>query len=76
MKKSLYLKYLEQQKHIGKKSDEEIRGSDFFMPKIKTLFKISYYILLSVLVSIGLTAIINPSIREIFINLVKGGFSL
>ena len=79
MKKSFYLKYLEQQRNTQKvkKSDVEARESDFFMPKIlKKISKILYYIFLSVLISIGLTALINPSIREIFINLFKGGFSL
>ena len=78
MKKSFYLKYLEQQrdseKNKIKKSDVEARGSDFFMPKIlNKLSKILYYIFLSVLISIGLTVLLNPSIREIFINLFRGG---
>lgn len=81
MKKSFYLRYLEQQgitnkKNKVKKSDVEARESDFFMSKFRTIFKIIYYTFLSILVSIALTVIVNPSIREIFINLFKGGFSL
>lgn len=77
MKKSLYLKYLEQEKIVNKmnkikKSDVEARESDFFMSKLKAIFKIIYYIFLSILVSITLTVILNPSIREIFVNLFKG----
>jgi len=79
MKKSFYLKYLEQQGATNKKQiklDEKTESSNFFIGLIKKSTKILYYIFLSVLISIGLTVLINPSIREIFINLFKGGFSL
>lgn len=82
MKKSFYLKYLKQQRITNKqnkikKSDVEARESDFFMSKIlRKISRILYYIFLSVLISIGLTVLINPSIREIFINLFKGGVGL
>jgi len=79
MKNSFYLKYLEQQRDTSnkiKKLDSEARESNFFMPNFRVIFKILYYIFLSMLISIGLTVLINPSIREIFINLFKGGFGL
>ena len=79
MKKSFYLKYLDEQKNKDKKLDVN-NSSNFFLEFIKLLgggtskiLKSIFYILLTILVSTGLTALLNPSIRNIFVNLFNGG---
>lgn len=92
MKKSFYLKYIENKEKIRKdnkikqkyKLDDNTiiieRSSNFFVRLfkilvngMKSIFKGILYILVMIFVSIGITVIINPSIRQIFINLILGG---
>jgi hypothetical protein len=77
MKKSFYLKYLEEQDYNQKqKLDENKKSSNFFIALIygtKNLSRIIGYILLSILLSIGTTVLMNAEIRAIFLNLIKGG---
>lgn len=92
MKKSFYLKYIENKEKIRKdnkikqkyKLDDNTiiieKSSNFFMRTFnilvngtKSAFKGILYIVAMIFVSIGITAIINPNIRQIFINLLMGG---
>lgn len=92
MKKSFYLKYIENKEKIRKdnkikqkyKLDDNTiiieKSSNFFMRVFnilingaKSTFKGIIYIVIMILVNIGITAIINPYIRQIFINLLIGG---
>ncbi len=94
MKKSFYLKYIENKEKIKKdnkikqkyKVDDNTiiieRSSNFFVRLfkilfngMKSIFKGILYILVMIFVSIGITAIINPNIRQIFINLILGGIN-
>jgi hypothetical protein len=77
MKKSFYLKYLEQQEMTNKKKVklDGKRPSNFFTFLSNSTHKFAralFYLLLTILVSIGATVLINPSIREIFLKLLGG----
>lgn len=95
MKKSFYLKYIEN-KERGKK-DNKIKqkyklddntiiiekSSNFFVRLLriivnamKSAFKGILYILVMILVSIGITVIVNANIRQIFINSIWEGINL
>lgn len=92
MKKSFYLKYIENKEKIRKdnkikqkyKLDDNTiiieKSSNFFMRLlsilvnvIKSAFSWIIYVLVMIFVSIGVTAIANQNIRQIFINLIWGG---
>lgn len=92
MKKSFYLKYIENKEKIKKDNrikqkyklgDNTIiieKSSNFFIQLFnifinatKSALKGILYVLAMICISIGITAIINPNIRQIFINLILGG---
>lgn len=92
MKKSFYLKYLENKEILKKENqtkqkykldDNTIiieKSSNFFIRLLnilinatKSIFRWILYILIMIFISIGITAVINQNIRQIFINLVVGG---
>ncbi len=73
MKKSFYLKYLEDKKKAEKRLDEKSKTSSLFILLFKTIKKIIQfilYILLMAIVSIGLTSLVNVQIRQIFIDVL------
>lgn len=73
MKKSFYLKYLEDKKKSEKRLDEKSKTSNLFILLLKTIKKIIQfilYILLMAIVSIGLTSLVNAQIRQIFIDVL------
>lgn len=73
MKKSFYLKYLEDKKKAEKRLDEKSKTSSLFILLFKTIKKIIQfilYILLMAIVSIGLTSLVNAQIRQIFIDVL------
>ena len=84
MKKSLYLRFLENEKTKEnkdlvnevddiKKNSNEINNTivvlNYMSNLIVSILKVLIYILAFVLISIGVTAIVNPSIRGVFLNL-------
>lgn len=92
MKRSFYLKYIENKEKIRKdntikqkyKLDDNTiiieKSSNFFVRLlnilvnvIKSAFSWIIYVLVMIFVSIGVTAIVNQNIRQIFINLIWGG---
>lgn len=91
MKKSFYLKYMENKEKMQKdnktkqkyKLDDNTiiieKSSNFFIRLLnimangtKNVFRWILYVLVMILISIGITAIINPNIRQIFINIIGG----
>lgn len=92
MKKSFYLKYIENKEKVKKenrikkkyKLDDKTliieKSSNFFIQLIsiitnilKDIFRWILYILLMGFTSVGITAIVNKDIRQIFINLIMEG---
>lgn len=71
MKKSFYLKYLEDTKKKNKGLDNKKSSLfTFLLRAVKKLFNIIIYILLMVFVSLGLTSLVNAQIRQIFIDVL------
>lgn len=71
MKKSFYLKYLEDTKKKSKGLDNKRSSLFSFLFKIlKKIFQYILYILLMVFVSLGLTALVNSQIRQIIIDVL------
>jgi len=88
MKKSFYLKYKEQLKVLDKeqkvkqkyKLDENtivIEKSSIFFVQILSILKsgisVLGYVLLMVIISLGITAIVNQETRQIILNYIFGG---
>ncbi len=84
MKKSLYLRFLENEKakenkdlvnevcnikENSYKTNNTIVVLNYISNLVVSILKVLMYILAFVLISIGITAIVNPSIRGIFLNL-------
>ena len=84
MKKGFYLKFLESKKDENKDDKEstdfvlvnETKNNDklivflnYFCNIVISVIKILLYILAFILISIGITSVINPSIRGIFLSL-------
>lgn len=71
MKKSFYLKYLEDTKKKNKRLDNKKSSFFSFIFKVlKKLFHIIIYILIMVFISLGLTSLVNAQIRQIFIDVL------
>lgn len=88
MKKSFYLKYKEQLKIDDKEQkikqkykldDNTIvieKSSNFFMQILSILksgVSVLGYVLLMVIISLGITAIVNQETRQIILNYIFGG---
>jgi len=88
MKKSFYLKYKEQLKVLDKeqkvkqkyKLDDNtivIEKSSIFFVQILSILKsgisVLGYVLLMVIISLGITAIVNQETRQIILNYIFGG---
>lgn len=88
MKKSFYLKYKEQLKIDDKEQkikqkykldDNTIvieKSSNFFMQILSILksgISVLGYVLLMVIISLGITAIVNQETRQIILNYIFGG---
>lgn len=72
MKKSFYLKYLENSRESESKVKEN-KLSDFFIAKINVceILKIIGYLIITLILSIGATAILNSNIRNMIIQIIK-----
>lgn len=57
---------------IEKSSNFFIRLLNMIANGTKNAFRWILYVLVMILISIGITAIINPNIRQIFINIIGG----
>jgi len=88
MKKSFYLKYKEQLKVLDKEQkvkqkykldDNTIvveKSSNFFVQILSILksgISVLGYVLLMVIISLGITAIVNQETRQIILNYIFGG---